>query len=130
MPEEHVGLRYPDSFKEFLKVYGSCHWFDKVLPIYECPKTPREAREFVTSVGKKLEWLWENMYDEQLKKLDLPLFPEFAAPHSRPGWEDWASLTPAAAAHAGVADGVMRSAERPPRHQREKGSPMRAWAPK
>ena len=41
--ERHVGLRYPDSFKEFVGVYGSCHWFDKLLPYYACPKNAKEG---------------------------------------------------------------------------------------
>jgi SMI1-KNR4 cell-wall len=73
--EEHVGLRYPESFKEFVGVYGSCHWFDKLLPFYGYPKNPKEAKAFVKDVGKKLKWLEGNMYDERFKKLDLPLYP-------------------------------------------------------
>ncbi|MBI3412287.1 MAG: SMI1/KNR4 family protein [Planctomycetes bacterium] len=73
--EEHIGLRYPESFKEFVAVYGSCHWFDKLLPFYGHPKSPREAKAFVKDVAKKLKWLRGNTYDERFNKLDLPLYP-------------------------------------------------------
>src|SRR5947209_386767 len=77
--EEHVGLTYPESFKGFVKVYGSCHWFDKLLPFYACPLTARDAREFVQSVRKKVKWLDGNMYDDKYNKVDLPLYPKKGA---------------------------------------------------
>ena len=73
--EEHVGLEYPRGFKEFVKVYGSCHWFDKLIPFYACPRTAAEARRFVSRVCKNLKFLEGNMYDEEYRRIDLPLYP-------------------------------------------------------
>jgi SMI1 / KNR4 family (SUKH-1) len=74
--EEHVGLTYPDSFKDFVSVYGSSHWFDKLLPFYSTARTVRFAEEYVKSVREKLKWLVGNMYDAKYNKWDLPLYPE------------------------------------------------------
>src|SRR5262245_25972926 len=74
--EEQVGLPYPQSFKDFVSIYGSSHWFDKLLPFYSCAPRVQAVKEYIKSVRKKLKPLVENMYDEQFNKLDIPLYPE------------------------------------------------------
>ncbi len=74
--EKHVGLTYPDSFKGFVSVYGSSHWFEMLLPFYSTARTVRLVQEYVKSVGEKLRWLAGNTYDAKRNKLDLPLYPE------------------------------------------------------
>jgi hypothetical protein len=56
-------------------VYGSSHWFDKLLPYYACPKSPREAKAFVNGVGNSFEWVTGNMRDERFRQIDLPTYP-------------------------------------------------------
>jgi hypothetical protein len=74
--EEHVGLPYPESFKDFVGVYGSSHWFDKLLPFYSMAATDRQVQDYLKSVRKKLKWFVGNMYDQSYNRLDLPLYPE------------------------------------------------------
>jgi hypothetical protein len=74
--EEQVGLPYPDSFKDFVSVYGSSHWFEMVLPFYSTAKTVRLAQSYVKSVREKLKWLAGNTYDAKFSKWDLPFYPE------------------------------------------------------
>jgi hypothetical protein len=74
--EECVGLTYPQSFKDFVSVYGSSHWFDKLLPFYSTARTVRLVREYENSVRAKLKWLDGHMRDAKFNKLDLPLYPE------------------------------------------------------
>lgn len=73
--EKAIGLRYPDSFKEFVSVYGSCHWFDKVLPIYTCPKTARDTKQFLKYVGETVHWIKTNARDEHFKEIEVPVYP-------------------------------------------------------
>jgi hypothetical protein len=74
--EQHVGLPYPESFKDFVSVYGSSHWFDKLLPFYSTARTVRLAQEYVKSLRAKLDWLAGNMYDAQFNEREVPLYPE------------------------------------------------------
>jgi hypothetical protein len=73
--EEHVGLVYPDSYKEFIAVYGSSYWLGSFVPFYACPTSQREAREFMKSVRAKLKYLEGNTYHEDHGKFDVPLYP-------------------------------------------------------
>lgn len=73
--EEHIGLQYPASFKEFVGIYGACHWFDKLLPLYACPTSPKDAKAFVKDIGNQLKWLTGNLYDERFREIVLPQYP-------------------------------------------------------
>lgn len=74
--EEHVGLRYPDSFKDFVSVYGSSHWFDKLMPFYSVAETVRQVKDYLKSVRQTLKWLVGNMFDAEFNKWELPLYPK------------------------------------------------------
>lgn len=74
--EKHVGLTYPDSFKEYVGVYGSARWFDKFLPFYDTAQTTKEVQAFLKSVWGKLSYLVGNIYDANFTPLEVPLYPE------------------------------------------------------
>src|SRR3954447_11389608 len=74
--EEHVSLTYPQSFKEFVSVYGSSHWFDKLLPFYSTARTARFVQEYLKFVGSLLKCLDGHMHDAKYNALDIPLYPE------------------------------------------------------
>jgi hypothetical protein len=74
--EEYVGLTYPNSFKDFVSVYGSAHWFDKLLPFYSTARTVRLAQRFVKGVRQNVGRLAGNLYDAKFNRGDLPFYPE------------------------------------------------------
>ena len=73
--EEAVGLTYPASFKDYIRVYGGCVWLDNVSPFYTEAKTDAEVKEFLKRVKANLKPLENNVYDQHFSKLDIPLYP-------------------------------------------------------
>lgn len=74
--EKHLGIAYPQSFKDFIGVYGSSHWFENFLPFYARPQSDTEARAFLKVVERKLERLEGQMRDEEWRTIELPVFPK------------------------------------------------------
>jgi hypothetical protein len=74
--EKSVGLPYPKSFKEFISIYGGSVWFDNVSLFYRQAKSEEEIIEFPKLVAGKLEYLRDNMYDENYQQIELPLYPQ------------------------------------------------------
>lgn len=73
--EDHLGIAYPQSFKDYIAIYGCATWFDKVLPIYATPATPADVEEFRGDIAEWLKWTEGNTYDENYKELELPHYP-------------------------------------------------------
>jgi hypothetical protein len=73
--EAAIGLKYPDSFKEFAGVYGLTVWFDNFSPFFGEAKTAADAKKFLRSVQKRLGFLKGNMYDESFRPTPIPLYP-------------------------------------------------------
>jgi hypothetical protein len=76
MLEGQVGLTYPKTFKEFVSVYGSSVWFDKLAPLYSVAANPRAIKRFHKSVSTKLERLKGHTYDDDFNNAELPHYPE------------------------------------------------------
>lgn len=74
--EAGIRLSYPDSFKEFVGVYGSSVWCEHVTPVYSTAKTDAEVRSFLRLVKDKLKPLKSNMYSEKFEAEDVPLYPD------------------------------------------------------
>jgi len=74
--EEAVDLTYPLSFKDFVAVYGASVWFDNLSPLYTEAKTVASAKHFRKQVTDNLAPLHNGVFDDKLKPLNLPVYPE------------------------------------------------------
>jgi hypothetical protein len=76
--EERVGLRFPESFKEYVAVYGGSIWFDNWSPLYVTAKTTDEINGYLRTVSEYTSHMKGRMvkWGKFSEKLDLPLYPE------------------------------------------------------
>ena len=73
--ENHLGMSYPVSFKEFIDVYGGSVWFDNVSPIISQCKNEKQAAEFVEIIKGKIEQVNGDTYDENFNEIDVQFYP-------------------------------------------------------
>lgn len=74
--EKTVGLIYPNSYKEFIAVYGGCCWFDNFAPLYSTANSDEDISIYLDSVKKNLLPLRRNMTDNQGNKWKkVPVYP-------------------------------------------------------
>ena len=74
--EQHVGLTYPRSFKDFINVYGGRVWFGNISPFFSECRTDDDAKQFVVSIERKLQQIESNTYDEDFNEIQPSLYPE------------------------------------------------------
>lgn len=72
--EAAVGLPYPESFKEFVAVYGGLEWFDWLQPLIPCGDTvsPNQFRNRLDQLFR--DYLGREILDDKRNKLPVPKF--------------------------------------------------------
>ena len=74
--EKAVGLIYPNSYKEFIAVYGACCWFDDFVPLYSTANSDEEISDYLDTVKDNLLYLRRNMTDNQGNEWKkVPVYP-------------------------------------------------------
>ncbi|MCA9067951.1 MAG: SMI1/KNR4 family protein [Planctomycetaceae bacterium] len=75
--EEFMGLKYPQSFKDLISVYGDVRWFDHARPYYHTPTSPVEACNAVKDICAHLYSIQKlGVRDTSFKQLELPFYPQ------------------------------------------------------
>jgi hypothetical protein len=74
--EATLGFAYPPSFKEFVRVYGSCRWCDFLAPFYSTAETDEEVAGFLEMVSSAFGLLDGLLYDQDYQPISLPKYPE------------------------------------------------------
>jgi len=75
--EERVGLPYPESFKEYVAVYGGSRWFDLFSPYYAAAENDDDIDKYLHLVSVHVSRMRGNMRKwGSFEKLAMPLYPE------------------------------------------------------